>query len=454
MTCDLKQKILGLDARVPRYTSYPTAPHFKPVDDDQTYLRALKKIDPDDPLSLYIHVPFCPKLCWYCGCNTKITRRYTPVENYIQLLLTEIDILAGSLKQKRTLSHIHFGGGSPSYVQAVDFAQIMEKLNAAFYIHDDTEIALEIDPRNVSEGRIATYAKYGVNRISLGVQDFDETILNAVNRQQPFHLSYKAVHLCRAYGIEHVNLDLMYGLPHQTCDSIKKTVELALTLKPARIALFGYAHVPWMKKHMRLIQQSTLPDQDLRYDLFDTASAELVNNGFQTIGIDHFAKPDDPLAHAAKQGTMRRNFQGYTTDATDNLIGLGISSIGKLTDMYVQNAPDMPGYKAAISAGNLPVTRFCPISKDDKRRAVIIERLMCDFQVDLNEICTALGYAPQSFTREIERLQTYVALGFVDIDGTQIKIHDHARLMARNICAVFDSYLSQTDQTPRHASAV
>lgn len=454
MACEIKQKILQLDARVPRYTSYPTAPHFKNPDDNFEYIDTLNNIDKNSPLSLYIHVPFCPKMCWYCGCNTKVTRRYAPVEDYVYLLLREINILAGALEHKRAVSHIHFGGGSPSYLRAVDFTLITEKLRTSFDIKDTAEIAIEVDPRNVSEGRIAAYAKEGVNRISLGVQDFDDSVLKAVNRQQPFHLSYKTVQLCRTYGINDINIDLIYGLPHQTVETMKRTIALSMTLEPSRVALFGYAHVPWMKKHMRLIEEGTLPDKDLRYDLFETASHEIIRHGFKAVGIDHFARPDDELSIAADNGTMRRNFQGYTTDATDNLIGLGVSSIGKLSDMYVQNAPDMPAYKAAVLDGKLPLKKYCPISDEDKLRAHIIERLMCDFKIDLAETYDTFGYAPDHFSAELHRLETYVTLGFIEVENHIITIKPHARLMARSICAIFDSYLSQPSNTPRHAQAI
>jgi oxygen-independent coproporphyrinogen-3 oxidase len=455
MGCDLKEKVLSMDARVPRYTSYPTAPHFKPLDGSDTYEQSLKAIPSGEDLSLYVHVPFCPKLCWYCGCNTKVTKRYAPVEDYVHLVLREIDILSSTLgEDKRPVSHIHFGGGSPSYLRAVDFDLLMNKLRETFSIRDNAEIAIEVDPRNVSEGRVAAYARNGVNRISLGVQDFDETVLTSVNRQQPFHLSYEAVRLFREYGIEDINLDLIYGLPHQSCESMDRTVALAMTLKPSRVALFGYAHVPWMKKHMRLIEEGALPDKDLRYDLFETAGKALIEHGYEAVGIDHFARPEDTLTQASKDGTLHRNFQGYTTDTTRNMIGIGVSSIGKLEGMYVQNAPDMPVYKQAILAGHLPAQKFCPIAEEDRLRADIIERLMCDFSVDVATKCEAHGFSRSHLEHELSQLETYQTLGFLEIKGSRITLTPHARLMARNICSVFDSYLTQNSEQKRHSQAV
>lgn len=455
MNCGIKQKILQLDARVPRYTSYPTAPHFCEIEQGKNeYESALESLPKEEPLSLYLHIPFCPRLCWYCGCNTKITQRYAPVEDYVHLLLREIDIAAEKLAQPKSVSTIHFGGGSPSYLRAVDFDLIMQRLRKHFILTEQTEIAIEVDPRNISEGRVAAYAKNGVNRISLGVQDFDGRVLASVNRPQPFHLSYEAVRLMRAYGIQNINLDLIYGLPHQTPESMKRTIALAMTLEPSRLALFGYAHVPWMKKHMRLIEEGALPDKDLRYDLFETASRELVGNGFDMVGIDHFARADDPLCIAAKTGMLRRNFQGYTTDRAEDLIGLGVSSIGKVGDMYVQNAPDMPGYKSAVLDGKLPVRKYCLVRREDKLRADIIERLMCDFKADMRQICMRHGFEISHFQGEIERLKSYKALGFLTMEDDIVRLKPEARLMARNICAVFDMYLPQNPDQPRHAQAI
>lgn len=440
---------------MPRYTSYPTAPHFKALTSDEAYVNAIETLPDDAPISLYLHIPFCPKMCWYCGCNTKVTRRYAPVEDYVHLLLREVDLVAEKTGRK-SVSHIHFGGGSPSYLRGEDFDLLMEKLRARFNILGDAEIAIEIDPRNVSEERVASYARQGVNRVSLGVQDFDDKVLAAVNRQQPFELSYEAVRLLRRYGIDDINLDLIYGLPHQSCDTMKKAIALALTLKPKRFAVFGYAHVPWMKKHMRLIEEGTLPDKDLRYDLFQTACDELAAAGYQMIGIDHFALPDDTLAMAADQGTMRRNFQGYTVDSTQTMIGLGVSSIGQIDGrMYTQNACDMPAYKAAILDGRLPVQKQCPITAEDRLRADVIERLMCDFTVDLAQHCAAHGFPANHLDAEAARLQPYEAMTFVTRTGSRVTVSPDARLMVRSICAVFDTYLAaSTSQAPKHAQAV
>ncbi len=455
MTCDLREKILQYNGRVPRYTSYPAAPHFQ-IDENRTGGHWVKTMPEGTDLSLYIHIPFCQKMCWYCGCHTKITRRYAPIEDYVHLVVREIDLLAAALPGDHRIKQIHFGGGSPGLVRATDFALIMDRIRSHFSVADSAEIAIEIDPRNISEGRVATYAKHGVNRISLGVQDFNNKTLKAVNREQPFHLTYEGLKLIRGYGIKRINMDVLYGLPHQNVETVLATLEKVLLLNPDRVAFFGYAHVPWMKKHMRMIDEGTLPKEDLRFDIFHAGTAFLNKAGYKTIGIDHFAKGDDPLYQSLQNGTLRRNFQGYTTDQTPALIGIGASAIGQTKNGFIQNHPDLPLYKQAILAGDLPIKKICPIGKDDKIRARIIESLMCYSTVNLNEICRDFGLDPSDFSRELDALKPYETLGFVTCDGGVITIHPEAILMVRTICSIFDRYFQPQNNAdaPRHARAI
>lgn len=455
MDCSLKQQILQFDRQVPRYTSYPTAPHFQPCGDDLVYKAWLSDISAYEELSLYVHVPFCQKLCWYCGCHTKITKRYAPIEDYVHLMLREIDILAASLPHDYKVKNLHFGGGSPGLLRACDFDLIMCKIKEHFTFSDAPEISIEIDPRNVSEGRVATYAKHGVNRVSLGVQDFNETVLKAVNRAQPFHLSYEAIKLFRSYGIDQVNLDIMYGLPHQTTQSIRTTVETALLLQPSRIAFFGYAHVPWMKKHMRLIEEGALPDKDMRFDLFETGAQILKQNGFVAVGIDHFARPDDPLAIAAHEKNLHRNFQGYTTDSANTLLGIGVSSIGNGKNGFVQNTPHMPAYKEAVLSGNLPVAKMCVTTVEDHMRGEIIESLMCNFEVNLQHICDQYDFDAAAFNAVLSDLEMYQKLGFVEELSMQcVRVNPEARMMARIIASYFDAYLGAPKDAPQYSKAI
>jgi len=449
--------MLKLDRPVPRYTSYPTAPHFQPLEDEQLYPQMLSRLPERSRLSLYLHVPFCPKMCWYCGCHTKITQRYGPVEDYAHLMIREIEILADALGDKgQRISHIHFGGGSPGMLRARDFDLVMSRIRKSFTIEETAEIAIEIDPRELTEGRVQAYADNGVNRISLGVQDFNDNVLEAVNRPQPFELSEKAVALFRGRGVDRVNMDLLYGLPHQTPETMKATIEKVIALDPDRVALFGYAHVPWMKKHMRLIDEGALPDKTMRFDLFESGALALEQAGYFPVGIDHFAKGNDPLVQAAKEGRLRRNFQGYTDDAADALIGVGASSIGFLPGGYVQNAVDMPLYREQILASKLTAAKYCPISAEDALRADVIERLMCDFGVDVGGLCARHGFEQEHLDVEIAALEPYKGLDFVQMEGRVLTMNPKARMMVRIVASVFDAYIPNAD-TPvpqRHSKAI
>jgi oxygen-independent coproporphyrinogen-3 oxidase len=394
-------------------------------------------------------------MCWYCGCHTKITRRYDPVAEYAQLMMREIELIAGTIPKQHHVTNIHFGGGSPGMLRADDFENIMARIRQYFHVHQDAEIAIEIDPRGLSEENVIAYANSGVNRISLGVQDFDDKVLESVNRQQPFELSETAVHLFRRHGITKFNFDLLYGLPHQTPQIMKETIEKALSLDPDRISLFGYAHVPWMKKHMRLIDEASLPDKNMRYDLFETGSNLLEKAGYLSIGIDHFAKSGDSMAVAAQKETLHRNFQGYTTDRTDALIGIGASSIGKMPEGYVQNAVDMPHYREAILAGKLAVQKFCPISLQDKLHGAVIERLMCDFKVDLGSECIRAGFPENYLDKYLSDLEEFKNDELIEITNKRnIKISPNAKHIVRIICSVFDEYMVKISDTPRHAKAI
>lgn len=454
MNPNVKNTLLNYDRMVPRYTSYPTAPHFQTIENDAVYKQALRELPDILNASLYIHIPFCSQLCWYCGCNTKATRKYEPIEDYLDYLIREVHLLAPYVQTGHVLSNIHFGGGSPSMLKALDFENLMRVIKDAFSYRKDIDIAVEIDPREITQERILSYARAGVNRVSLGTQDFNEKTLKAVNREQPFALSRDTISWCRDAGIHQINMDLLYGLPFQTTTTMKETVYQALTLDPDRISLFGYAHVPWMKKHMRMIDEGTLPNKDLRFDLFTVASNMLKANGYVQIGIDHFAKYNDPLVLAQKQGTLRRNFQGYTTDAADVLFGLGASSIGRVGENYVQNHPDMPLYKKAIDEGALPVKKWASMNKDDHIRADIIERIMCYFCVDLNDISKRYDVSLDMFKDDLLALDEYCQTGLVTYENNIITIHEDAYSMARLVASCFDEYYTPAQIVKRHTVAV
>ncbi|WP_262690372.1 oxygen-independent coproporphyrinogen III oxidase [Kordiimonas aestuarii] len=360
----LQDALLKRNGKVPRYTSYPTAPHFSAAVTGDSYTSWLNELRDDASLSLYLHIPYCRQICWYCGCFTKATRKYEPVTTYVDTLLDEIALIRARLSGRQTVGHIHFGGGSPSMLSPRDFTRIMAAIRQHYVVDRDAEVAIELDPREVTEAKVAAYARMGVNRVSLGVQDFHEHVQRAIGRRQPFHVIYDAVQLLKSYGIDEITMDLLYGLPHQTTTDVEENVDLAAALGPGRIALFGYAHVPWMKKHMRLINEDALPDGAARLKLFDAGAGRLASRGYRSIGLDHFVRPTDEMALALSDRTLRRNFQGYTTDTTDALIGFGISAISALPQGYAQNTLVASDYERALAAGQPPVVKGRATTRD------------------------------------------------------------------------------------------
>ncbi|TNE57161.1 MAG: oxygen-independent coproporphyrinogen III oxidase [Alphaproteobacteria bacterium] len=437
---------------VPRYTSYPTAPHFSEAIGPVDYARWLKDIPEDQPLSLYAHVPYCDTLCWFCGCHTKITAKYEPIASYLEVLLKEVDLAVAALGQTRPVAHIHWGGGSPTILTPSDIERLAGKFTDNFDLTADAEFALEIDPRGVSEDLVAAIARAGFNRASLGIQDVNEKVQKAINRVQPMEENRALVEHLHKHGITRINLDLMYGLPFQTDDHIRRTVEEALTLEPSRIALFGYAHVPWMKSHMKMIKDETLPGPVARLRQSLIAAEELEKAGFVRIGLDHFARSDDPLAIAATNHTLSRNFQGYTTDRAEALIGFGASAIGSLPQGYIQNAAPIHDYRTAIEAGEFAIVKGIALDNDDRTRRAIISDLMCHMEVDLAAHATDPARALDQFASEWVALEEFERGGLLTREGTVLRLSETGRVFMRPIAAVFDVYLSTGKG--RHSIAV
>ncbi|MEJ1156948.1 oxygen-independent coproporphyrinogen III oxidase [Prosthecomicrobium sp. N25] len=437
---------------VPRYTSYPTAPHFSDAIGPDDYAAWLRALPGDGPVSLYLHVPYCRAICHYCGCHTKAALRDEPVIDYAERLIAEIGLVADTAGRRLPVAHVHWGGGTPSLLPAASFLKIVAALRERFDWLPDAEHAIELDPRTVTPALAATLAAAGVTRASLGVQDFDRTVQEAIGRIQPFETVERAVAALRGVGITAINFDLMYGLPHQTAETIRTTVALAQSLEPSRIALFGYAHVPWFKKHQRLIDEAALPGASERIQLEQVARDALAATGFQAIGLDHFARPDDAMAVADRAGALRRNFQGYTTDTADTLIGLGASSIGRMPQGFVQNDPDVGRWGRAIAAGRLPVVKGKALDADDRLRGAIIERLMCDYRVDLAAVTAAFGETPAAVADGTERLAELVRDGLVRLDGPVVSVTEGGRPFVRLAAAAFDAYLARA--AARHSMAV
>lgn len=442
-----------LTARAPRYTSYPTAPHFRADFPEETYRGWLAALPGETAVSLYLHVPFCKQMCWYCGCNMKLAARYEPVSNYVSHLITEIGRLAKAIGRRARVTHIHWGGGSPTILSPADFARVDHVLRTRFDIAPDAAIAVEIDPRTLTRETARAIAAMGCNRASLGVQEFDAKVQIAVNRYQPLETVTRAVDWLAREGVAALNFDLIYGLPFQTRAALAQTVRDAVSLKPSRLALFGYAHVPWMAANQRMIDEAMLPDAATRHAMASEVGDLLETLGYQRIGIDHFARPDDSLAVAGREGRLRRNFQGYTDDSADALIGLGASSISALPRGYAQNITETGAHKRALDEGKLPVARGLTLSADDRLRRDVIERLMCDLAADLDAIAARHGARGDAFDADLARLDPLIAEGYVTRAGRRVTITPPGRHFARLVAAAFDAYFqaSVLSGTARHA---
>jgi oxygen-independent coproporphyrinogen III oxidase len=435
-------------APVPRYTSYPTAPHFGDAVDASTYRSWLSALPKGVRLSLYTHIPFCSSLCWYCGCCTKEVRRYEPVASYVGALQAEIEAIACLVPGVHAVTHMHWGGGSPNILAPEDIGLLADAQRRHFRLDEDAEFAVEIDPRGLGEEQVAAFARAGVTRVSLGVQDFDGQVQAAINRRQSFAATRDAVLAFRSYGIDAINIDLVYGLPHQTRDKVQGTVEKVLQLKPSRIAAFGYAHLPARLKHQRMIDEASLPDAVERYAQASRIARMLMRAGYVQIGLDHYARPGDPLA----SGTVARNFQGYTTDAADALIGLGASAIGRLPQGYVQNHAATAEYARRVCEDGLATARGVTLSDDDRMRALVIERLMCDFAFPADELCQRFGASAEPILLEAEALIEADRDSLIERDGPAFRLTPRGRPFVRSIAACFDVYLAEGNA--RHAPGV
>jgi oxygen-independent coproporphyrinogen-3 oxidase len=438
--------------RLPRYTSYPTAPHFSAAVGPGTYAAWLKAIPAKASASLYLHVPFCRSMCWYCGCHTTVARRDGPIAVYESALRCEIDQVVRQLDRRMKVEHIHFGGGTPTIMAPESFADLIGLIRHSFFVVPSAEVAVEIDPRTLSAHMIEALALGGVNRASLGVQSFDADVQRAINRVQSFEQTEAATRGLRRSGIAGINFDLIYGLPHQTVGSCLDTVARCVELRPDRFSVFGYAHVPSFKKHQQKIRDAWLPDSFERHEQASAIADALVEAGYVQIGLDHFARPEDPMARALKAGTLRRNFQGYTTDQSSVLLGFGASAIGRLPQGFVQNEVAIPAYERTIAQGALATARGYRLTGDDRLRAEIIERIMCDFAVDLDSVCTRHGSMVATMLQSAPRLRELIADGIVDVEGSSLAVPADSRFLVRSVAAAFDAHLDRSQR--QHSRAV
>lgn len=429
----------------PRYTSYPTALALNSNFDRAQIQTAISQSP--NVLSLYLHIPFCHKLCYYCGCNKVITRHQHKADTYLDALAQEM-ALYQPLLQGKSINQLHLGGGTPTFLTELQLSRLMALLQQHFAINTDAEISIEIDPRSCSDDKLRHLRSLGFNRVSYGVQDLDEKVQIAINRVQDTDLIRHQVQLSRELGFSSINLDLIYGLPFQQSASFAETVDEIIRLNPDRISLFSYAHIPERFAAQRKIDNDSLPDAPLKLELMQLAINRFVAAGYQFIGMDHFARPDDALAKAQQAGKLQRNFQGYTTAGQDALIGLGVSSISQVSGVLWQNSKELPAYYAAINSGQLPVERGFSLNSDDKLRAALISQLICHFELDVEAFSHkwCLHGFWQYFAEALERLQPFMEDGLVEVYAERIKVTNAGRLWVRSICACFDAYLSQGQQ--------
>ncbi|TLD91232.1 oxygen-independent coproporphyrinogen III oxidase [Helicobacter magdeburgensis] len=440
----------------PRYTSYPTAVEFRESWNDASYKEALKEADSTSlPLSLYTHLPFCRSACYFCGCNVVYTSKEEKKERYIHYLKKELALLKDSMDTSREAVQFHFGGGTPTFFNARELESVIGLIRGVFTnFAKNAEISCEVDPRFFSREQMAVLKENGFNRLSFGVQDFDQRVQEAIHRIQSVEIVSNAIALAREFGIESVNFDLIYGLPYQSEQSFADTLQKVVGLKPDRLAIFNYAHLPWMKKTMRKIDETTLPNPAQKLEILKNTIAFLQEQGYMMIGMDHFAKKSDELYLAKAKNELRRNFQGYTTRGFSQTIGIGLTSISEGLGYYSQNYKDMQEYEKALDEGRLPVERGVKLSEKDILRKEVIMGLMNNLRLDFEGIEKRFGIEFRVyFANELESLREYEELGLIQITPSSIETSPTGGMLIRNIAMVFDTYL-QNDTTKRFSKTI
>jgi len=440
----------------PRYTSYPTADRFHAGFTAAQYVDALAMRGASaQPLSLYVHLPFCNTICYYCACNKIITANRGRSAKYVRYLGHEIDIVSSLLEGERRVQQLHWGGGTPTFLAHEEMAALMKSLRGAFAFDADTEASIEVDPRKVEVGTIAFLHELGFNRISVGIQDFDPAVQKAVNRIQSEEETRTVIEAARANGFRSVNADLIYGLPRQTVAGFSTTLDKVLELAPDRIALYGYAHVPHLFKAQRQIVAHELPGADTKLAIMQTAIERLTREGYLYIGMDHFARPDDELAVALREGKLHRNFQGYSTRPDCDLVAFGISAIGKVGPHYVQNVKTLDKYYEALDERRLPVMRGVTLTADDLLRRDVIQKLMCEFRLDFDAIGRKHGIRfAETFAPELGSLDAMVEDGLVVLSNGALEVTPRGRMLVRNIAMVFDRYLREARERAGYSRVI
>ncbi len=438
----------------PRYTSYPTAPEFTESFTQKDLKNYFKNQDKNRNLSLYFHLPFCRSACYFCGCNTIFTSKEDKKIRYISYIKKELDILKNHLDTSRVVSQMHFGGGTPTFFSPSQLEELISKIKEVFpNFSDDAEISCEVDPRYFTKEHMDVLKAGGVNRLSFGVQDLNETVQKTIHRIQPFELTQNVIKIARDAGIKSINTDLIYGLPHQTKESFKNTLEKMLTLSPDRFAVFNYAHVPWLMKTMRKFDESTFPKPEIKLEMLKGTIDFFTSNGYKMVGMDHFAKPEDELFKAIEKGELHRNFQGYTTKGGADLIGIGVTSIGNGVDYYAQNYKDLEQWENAIDNGDLPVFKGYKLSDDDILRQYVIMELMSNFSLNIKKVENEFKINfKEYFNDAIDALKEFETANLISISDEKIEVSQTGTMLIRNICMPFDAYLNQIPEEKRRFS--
>ena len=434
------------DVAGPRYTSYPTAVEFGDGYTEATYRAKLAEANEQAelPLSFYVHIPFCEERCSYCGCNVVITKKREVAARYLEYLQGEIDLLASCLPSRRGVSQLHWGGGTPTYLSVEQMEALHAKIAGHFEVAADAEVAIEIDPRVTTPEHVRSLRRLGFNRISMGVQDFSPQVQAAIGRHQTEAETRALYEACRKLGFHSINLDLIYGLPHQTPENFARSMEVVLDLRPDRLAVYSYAHVPWLKAHQKWIDERALPPPPRKLRLFGIAREMLLEAGYEPIGMDHFALPDDELVAARQERRLHRNFMGYTVKAAGDMVGVGLTAVGDVQRSYAQNAKKLSTYYRALDAGRFPIEKGRILDTDDRIRREVITRLMCNFALDRTAIEKRFGIDfGRYFADELSELNGPdgpVGHGFLEIRPDRLEAVGHGRLFVRNICMTFDRY--------------
>lgn len=445
----LEDLIGKYDRPGPRYTSYPTANLFHKEVGQETFETYLRNRDPQKgPLSLYAHLPFCKSLCWYCGCHMKVSRNRALMDEHIVHLFDEIDRVAEMMQGRHQAAQVHLGGGTPNYIRPEQLIALLGKFRKAFDILPDAEISMEVDPRILDKQMVAAAAEAGINRVSIGVQDFNPDVQRAINRANSYELVKKATEWFREAGIEAVNMDLIYGLPLQTPESFQETLKQVLTLEPNRVALFNFAYLPTLKPAMKLIKPKDLPEAKSKFQMLTQSVDQFEAEGYCFIGIDHFARPDDPLAEAWRNDALARNFQGYAIHADLEMLGFGMSAISMTDDLYVQNETKITDWEGRVKQGDLPVLRGYELTQADRDTRTIINRLMCQYTIDAEWISDLIGQDFDAAYPDVrEQLEDMVLDGALEKDGTVWRATRLGRFLLRNMAMLFDAHLNNDTRT-------